>query len=40
MKNTIRRRAEDKNNNTGLLSLGIMSFWILKLVIFVIKLDL
>ena len=26
MKSTIRRRAEDKNNNTGLFSLGIMSF--------------
>ena len=26
MKSTIRRRAEDKNKNTGLLSLGIKSF--------------
>ena len=26
MKSIIRRRAEDKNDNTGLLSLGIKSF--------------
>ena len=38
MKSIIRRRAEDKNDNTGLLSLGIKSFWMLKLMIFVINL--